>query len=141
MALNALEWFFRMAMLVLAGLVTLAILASIDAMSRASRQAALPVATEQPAVEAAPIPEPDRRDPASRDEAARTPDATGATAVAGAAPAPLEDERWLEAIAYGLLALAGLFVIAILVLMRGVANLRRIALALETGGDQPQAAG
>jgi hypothetical protein len=51
-------------------------------------------------------------------------------AAEGAPPSREDPGRWLEAIAYALLALAGLLAIALLLLASAVRDLRRIADAL-----------
>ncbi|HZG09527.1 MAG TPA: hypothetical protein VEZ70_11170 [Allosphingosinicella sp.] len=138
MATNFAEWLVRTVMLVLAGLVTLSILGSIAAMSND----AAPGPARGPAERiAAPLPEqpqqPQQPSPPSAAAPSPTePPAEPPPAATGAgdfipAPAPPETrsdcDRWLEAIAFALLAIAGLIAIALVLLWRGVAALRRIA--------------
>jgi hypothetical protein len=141
MSANLIEWTVRMAMLVLAGLVTLAILGSIAAMSNDAATVAPAASRGTAAVEAAPQPLPappaeavPAVPPAAPGAARRDPSPGAPAIAAGAAPpsSPGDDaERWLEAIAYGLLALAGLFAIGLVLLWRGLWQLGRIADALE----------
>jgi hypothetical protein len=133
MALGLFEWTVRMVMLVLAGLVTLAILHAIHAMSsdagrpapappgRAApmEQAAAPQPVEQK--KAAPAPEPDAGGTALQD----------GPAIAAAPPQDDRLQRWVEAIAYALLALAGLAAIGLILLWQLLRQTRRLADAAE----------
>jgi hypothetical protein len=136
MTSNLAEWVVRTIMLVLAGLVTLSILGSIAAMSNQAGVPDLQAGRERPVL--APAPEPQPRPPAEPRPAsppstspapppqAQTPADTDLIAV----PAPPEEERperWLEAIAYALLAIAGLLALLLILLWRGVRALTRIA--------------
>lgn len=140
------EWTVRMVMLVLAGLVTLAILGSIAAMSNdagnpaPAAPAGRPVLGPAPQPTPGPQPRPMPAQPARPAEATPPPAGTGQGAAAGpsdmaeAAPQAAPDrerERWLEAIAYGLLALAGLAAIGLVLLWRATRQLGRIADAVE----------
>jgi hypothetical protein len=139
MASNLAEWMVRTVMLVLAGLVTLSILGSIAAMSN---DAAAPGAVQRggaPAFEPAPAsleaspppvsPAAPSAEPAA-EPSAQAPVPGGENGMIAAAPevpeAP-EVERWLEAIAYALLAIAGLLALGLILLWRAVSALRRIA--------------
>jgi hypothetical protein len=137
MATSFAEWMLRMVMLVLAGLVTLSILSSLAAISNDAgdglRQTAKP--TEAPADRppATELPQAAEAGRAAERETAPVADPVP-EAAAGSAPAassPEPTDRWLEAIAYALLALAGLFALAILLLWRSLRQLRRIADASE----------
>jgi hypothetical protein len=139
------DWIVRTAMLAMAGLVTLSILGAIAAMTNdtGTRFAG----GDRPLIEPAPAPAQERereRDreaapqaqpiPAEGNLAAAAPSGgEGATAVAVPVPPPEEDEeaRWLEAIAYALLALAGIGALGVLMLWSIVRELRRI-------GDRPR---
>ncbi|HEU0133621.1 MAG TPA: hypothetical protein VFR28_02275 [Allosphingosinicella sp.] len=127
------DWVFRTAMLAMAGLVTLSILGAIAAMTDdAGRRA--PPSGSRPAIEG----ERAEEEPAAK--APRTPpgeaDNAAAASVPGEAPAgtlvaapPAPDDkvaRWLEAIAYALLALAGIGALAVLMLWNVARELRRI---------------
>ena len=118
-------------MLVMAGLVTLSILGAIATMTGDPGMRF--AGGDRPVIEGE---RPDRREAA---EAPRTPAAPGAgNGVAGPAegpsaitvaarPAPEDkDARWLEAIAYALLALAGIGALAVLMLLSILRELRRI---------------
>ena len=135
MTSNLAEWVVRTVMLVLAGLVTLSILGSIAAMSE---QAGVPgLIPERDSPVTAPSPEqpaepqqaadaPPAPDPGSQ----AAPAATGPGTELVAVPAPPEEERperWLEAVAYALLAIAGLLALLLILLWRGVRALTRIA--------------
>jgi len=138
MTTNLIEWTVRMVMLVLAGLVTLAILGSIAAMPTDGGPAAGGFVVGR----AAPPPRPEGQAGADSNRAgSETPPESGdrpngeITPVRGvgttAAAAGEPSQRWLEAIAYALLALAGLLAIAIVLLWRGLHHVRRIADAAE----------
>ena len=123
------DWIARTAMLVMAGLVTLSILGSIAAMTNDPGTGF--AAGDRPSIEA------DRREerqatPApSASEAGNpavvAPSGSGDAAIASTLSAP-EDRlaRWLEAIAYALLALAGVGALGVLMLWSVVRELRRI---------------
>jgi hypothetical protein len=147
MPTNLVEWTIRMVMLVLAGLVTLSILGSIAAISHDQAGFLIERGAErvQPDTRTSPEPVPEEPDTAAGSQAA----ASDIRAVAGGdtpspgsgSPGPAgeqapgsadEADRWLEAIAHALLALAGLAAHATLLLWRGVRQLRRIADRLET---------
>jgi hypothetical protein len=130
MPMTIFDWIARTAMLTMAGLVTLSILGAIAAMtSDPGTRFAAP--RDRPVIQG---------EPAEEREAVRPPLPPGAgnmTAAAGGegqagtaavAKAPAEDseERWLEAIAYALLALAGIGALAVLMLWNVVRELRRI---------------
>jgi hypothetical protein len=134
MGRSVVDWSVRVAMMVLAGMVSLSILAAIATMTTDAGPRGF-VAESPPQ----PLPEPGAE--ANLNEGAqpeagnvfapadRQAEGSGAGTVAAAPPPPREDrtERWLEAIAYALLALAGLVTIAILLLWRLVRELRRLA--------------
>lgn len=130
------EWVVRTVMLVLAGLVTLSILGSIAALSEQSgipggfRERERPVAAPEPQpAQAQPTPE------AQQNTSTANSPAEGA-GEPSAVPAPPEEERperWLEAIAYALLAIAGLLALLLILLWRGVRALGRIAEATAIG--------
>ena len=132
MTTGVIDWAVRMAMLVLAGLVTLALLGSLAALSNQPAPLVSPT-RPPPAGPRDEVSAPtgaaaaDRPSPPLQDEAGPS---TG-TAGTAAMPAPAPPARWLEAIAYALLALAGLFAVAILLLWRSLRQIRRIADALE----------
>jgi hypothetical protein len=128
--MRALDWLFRTAMLALAGLVTLAMLASIAAISTDSGPGGWIGGGERQAVEPAAAPDPDEPAPMTREAAERAAGLAAGAGVAGAARPEPEPGRWLEAIAYALLALAGLLAIALLLLGSATRDLRRIADAL-----------
>jgi hypothetical protein len=123
------DWIVRTAMLVMAGLVTLSILGAIATMTNDPGTGFAP--GDRPVIEG---------EPAQEREAAQAPPqpsegGNGASAVpareagtiAAVRPAP-EDKvaRWLEAIAYALLAVAGIGALGVLMLWSAVRELRRI---------------
>ena len=125
-------------MLVLAGLITLSIIGAIAAIPSGS-----PVQTSlgmeprawpepQPAVEPRPIP-PKASPPAppSEQQAPAAAPPPPATMIPVPPPAPDPIERWLETIAYALLAIAGILAFATLLLWRALGHWRRAADALE----------
>ena len=122
------DWIARTAMLAMAGLVTLAILGSIAAMTNdpgtgfaAGDRPAVEAerAEERAAAQAQPVGE-------QGNGAAAAPAAGQGAATVAARPAD-EDRfaRWLEAIAYALLALAGVGALGVLMLWSLVRELRR----------------
>jgi hypothetical protein len=139
MPMSLFEWTVRMAMLVVAGLVTLAILGSIHAMSTNAGTSDFPAERVL-----APAPSPSEVSPPSSPQSPREavpdtgrtggePAAAGGTGTIVAAPPPSErPHRWLEAIAYALLGLAGLFTIGLILLWQLLRQLRRIADAAES---------
>ena len=143
MGSNLLEWVIRTAMLVLAGLVTLSILGSIAAVSN---QVGDPGAIGgRDRVVLAPTSEPSPAEPRAQPNPSAAPEAqpstpqTGGTSAAGemvmvpAPPEPPNPDRWLEAIAYALLAIAGLFALLLILVWRGVKALGRIAERADLG--------
>lgn len=143
MGSNLLEWVIRTAMLVLAGLVTLSILGSIAAVSN---QVGDPGAIGgRDRVVLAPTPEPGPAQPDTQPAAPAAPDAQPSTPQAGGTAAPGEmvmvpappeapnPDRWLEAIAYALLAIAGLLAFLLILVWRGIRALGRIAERAELG--------
>ncbi|HEX8467546.1 MAG TPA: hypothetical protein VF620_07055 [Allosphingosinicella sp.] len=124
------DWIARTAMLAMAGLVTLSILGAIAAMTndpgtRFAAPGGRPVIEgeraeerEQPRAS----PQPGQGNPV---EAAQAGGPGGAAAETRPAPEEKE-ERWLEAIAYALLALAGIGALGVLMLWNVVRELRRI---------------
>lgn len=132
--MRALDWLFRTAMLALAGLVTLSMLASIAAISTEAGPAGWIGGDEPQTAEPVAEPESDPPRPAAVEAAAEAAEEVG-EAGATLAPAAREPARWLEAIAYALLALAGLLAIALLLLARAARELKRIADALS---DRPR---
>ena len=126
------DWIARTAMLVMAGLVTLSILGAIATMTEDPGPGFAP--GDRPAIEGVPAAERNEAQaPALPDEGNVT---TGAAAegqgVAAVAPPAAEDKqaRWLEAIAYALLAIAGIGALGVLMLWSVVRELRRF-------GDRP----
>ena len=123
------DWIARTAMLVMAGLVTLSILGSIAAMT--SDPGTGFAGADRPLIEAERAEEREAAQarPAAGEGngAAAAPAGGQDTTIAAARPAP-EDKiaRWLEAIAYALLAIAGVGALGVLMLWSIVRELRRI---------------
>lgn len=131
MPMTIFDWIARTAMLVMAGLVTLSILGAIAAMTNDPGTRFAPPA-DRPVVEGVSAPERESPEaPPAADEGNGTASALPVEGQSGpiatARPAP-EDKvaRWLEAIAYGLLALAGIGALAVLMLWSILSELRRI---------------
>jgi hypothetical protein len=122
-------------MLALAGLVTLSMLASIAAISTEGGPGGFIPGGERRAAEPAPEPDLERPDRTVAPSAEDGIEAVGGAGRGAAAKAEREPGRWLEAIAYALLALAGLLAIALLLLARGARDLKRIADSLS---DRPR---
>jgi hypothetical protein len=123
------DWIIRTAMLAMAGLVTLSILGSIAAMTNdpGTRFAG----GERPPIQAEPAREREAAQaslPPGEGNSMEVSKAgvQGGTAVAAQAQAEDKEERWLEAIAYALLALAGIGALGVLMLWNAVRELRRI---------------
>ena len=139
------DWLGRVIMLVLAGMITLSIIGSIAAIPSGSsieRQIGIertdwPQApAREPPPAAAPEPRTERPEQA-QPSAEQEPGAAGQSGesqVAVPAAPPLAepiDPRWLEVIAYALLALVGLAAFGVLIGLRSLHHRRRIADALE----------
>jgi hypothetical protein len=130
---NLFEWVVRTGMLVLAGLVTLSILGSIAAMSNDVGSPGgvgvrrPPALAPQPAEPSAQPPAPSTQADPQASSPTPTAPATGEYVTVPAPPEPPKPERWLEAIAYALLAIAGLLALVLIALWRGVVALARIA--------------
>ncbi|HET9640558.1 MAG TPA: hypothetical protein VFP12_15270 [Allosphingosinicella sp.] len=123
------DWIARTAMLAMAGLVTLSILGAIAAMTNDPGPGI--AAGDRPRIEA------ERAGDREKEQAQPNPQDGNATAAApgdgrgtaaAAAPPAAEDRqaRWLEAIAYALLAIAGVGALGVLMLWSVVRELRRI---------------
>ena len=128
------EWLGRVIMLALAGMITLSI---ISALAAISSQTSVPrqLGFERAQAPVPPVPEPippEARPKAQPEAAEENPsgDGAGRVTVASAQPEPADPARWLEAITYALLALAGLAALGCLLLWRLLHQHRRIAEAL-----------
>ncbi|HEX8124943.1 MAG TPA: hypothetical protein VF548_05110 [Allosphingosinicella sp.] len=124
------DWIVRTAMLVMAGLVTLSILGAIAAMTN-DPGVRFAAPGDRPIVEGEPAEERQAAQPPSVPEEGNVALSAGrGQSQSGAvAPRPSHDDlaaRWLEAIAYGLLALVGIGALAVLMLWNIVHELRRI---------------
>lgn len=128
------DWIARTAMLVMAGMVTLSILGAIAAMTNdAGTRFAAP--GDRPVIEgeeaderqAARAPRASEQGVQANSTVAAAPAGSRGSTVVAAVPAP-DDEvaRWLEAIAYALLAIAGVGALGVLMLWSVVRELRRI---------------
>ncbi len=123
------DWIARTAMLVMAGLVTLSILGAIATMTNDPGTGFAP--GDRPRIEGEPSAE---RDAVQAPPLPGEGNATTGAPVEGegvalvAAPPAAEDRqaRWLEAIAYALLAIAGIGALGVLMLWSAVRELRRI---------------
>ncbi|HEX8309132.1 MAG TPA: hypothetical protein VF645_12025 [Allosphingosinicella sp.] len=123
------DWIARTAMLAMAGLVTLSILGAIAAMTEdAGTRLADPGG--RPVIEGERAQERERAEPPPPVEGnpvAAKAEGGGAGAAAVRASAQDEEERWLEAIAYALLAIAGIGALAVLMLRNVARELKRIS--------------
>lgn len=137
---SAFDWVSRVIMLVLAGLVSLSIIGALASISSGGMETRTGVhRTAGPVPEAgepAAAPEPQASQPrrGGQEDAGF---ATGEQVYGQAPPEPSGPARWLEAIAYALLALAGIAAFGVLLLWRALAEQRRIADALEALARQP----
>jgi hypothetical protein len=121
------DWIARTAMLVMAGLVTLSILGSIAAMTNDPGTGF--AATDRPVAEREEVRETAQAPSAAQEgnPEAVAPSGSRGTTIAAPPPAPQDKPaRWLEAIAYALLALAGIGALGVLMLWNLVRELRRI---------------
>ncbi|PSJ41627.1 hypothetical protein [Allosphingosinicella deserti] len=131
------DWFVRTLMLVLAGLVTLSILGSIAAISTSNGGTSMLAGKRDPgslpgapATEGESDPELPRNIGASvGPEAVKEVEAPDPAQASVPRTAP--DPRWIEAVAYALLGLAGLVAIGLILVALAVRELRRIADAVE----------
>ena len=130
--MKLLDWAGRVVMLVLAGMVTLSIIGAIAAIPSGSIPPRLGF---EPATRAAPEAGERTQDVPDEIQLRGRPDraASGSDIDNAQSPGPPDQDpdRWLEAITYALLALAGLAALACLLLWRGLHQRRRIAEALE----------
>jgi hypothetical protein len=124
--LKALDWAGRAVMLVLAFMVTLSIIGSIAAIPSGSIENRMGMAPERHPLppESEQAPEPSAVEPIEGYRTDRAAAPASGQRMAAPAPEPADRDRWLEAITYALLALAGIAALACLLLWRG---LRRIA--------------
>jgi len=139
------DWLGRVIMLVLAGMITLSIIGSIAAIPSGSsieRQIGIERTDwpKAPAREQPPGPAPQPQPPEQaqvppEQEQVSIAQGGGTSITVGAAPAPApppDPARWLEVIAYALLALAGIAAFGLILAWRSLHQRRRIADALET---------
>jgi hypothetical protein len=140
------EWLGRVIMLVLAGMITLSIISALAAISSTTVPQQLgiervpqpvPPAEEDVIRTPRPAPRPAPRPDGGEQGAPTTPG--GEMVAAPAPPKPADLARWLEAITYALLALAGLAALGCLLLWRLVHQQRRIADALAAQAYLPPA--
>ena len=122
-------------MLVLAGMITLSIIGAIAAIPSGTVQTRMGMEPRawpepQPETEPQPVPEPVAEEPAPAPVTV-PPAAPSQTVLAPAPKEPVDPARWLEAITYALLALAGLIAFATILLFRALGHWRRSADALE----------
>ena len=123
------DWMVRTAMLAMAGLVTLSILGAIATMTSDPGTGFAP--GDRPVIEGVPAQERQaaQAPPRSGEGNVTTGAAAEGQGVAAVAPPPAAEDRqarWLEAIAYALLAIAGVGALGVLMLLRIVRELRRI---------------
>lgn len=130
MPMTIFDWIARTAMLAMAGLVTLSILGAIATMTNDSGMRFAggdrPVIEGEPAREREGTPAPSEAGEGNSTSAAVPGQDQGVT-VAAARPTP-DDKvaRWLEAIAYALLAIAGIGALGVLMLWSILRELRRV---------------
>ena len=136
-----LDWAGRVVMLVLAGMITLSIIGAIAAIPSGSIETRIDLEPRDwpapaPATEPQPLPQATRVRARPAPQAAPQPEAAAATAVAPAPEKPFDPARWLEAITYALLALAGIAAFAAILLLRALGHWRRSADPLEILAQQ-----
>jgi hypothetical protein len=126
MQLTFLEWIGRTAMLVLAGLITLSIIGAIASIPSGSIETRFGMDGDT----TSPIgDEPSPAAPQGKEAGSGTQAGVGAAQPLPASPANSRDApaRWLEAITYALIALAGVAALGLILLWRGVRALERLA--------------
>ncbi|HYW15532.1 MAG TPA: hypothetical protein VE891_05190 [Allosphingosinicella sp.] len=126
------DWIARTAMLAMAGLVTLSILGAIAAMTN-DPGTRFTVPRDRPQIAGEPAREGDERQaeaPSGPGEGnlaeSAVPGSGGATTVAIRSTPEDKTARWLEAIAYALLAIAGVCALGVLMLWNVLRELRRL---------------
>ena len=132
---GALDTLTRLVMLVLAGMVSLSLIGAIAAMSNQAvpsipfERQRVPVSSAEPVGQREPSP--------PRPGPGGVPAAGAPTAIAvPAAPEADPIERWLEAIFYALMAIAGLVALLCVILWRALGQLRRLADARENADSR-----
>ena len=130
------EWLGRVIMLVLAGMVTLSLIGAIASIPSGSIETRLGVEPrewpEPSSSERIPAPTPGAEQPASRPPSAAVPSAPRTERVmVPQRKQPIDAARWLESIAYALIALVGLAALGLAILWRALHHWRRSADALE----------
>ncbi len=137
-----LDWAGRVAMLVLAGLITLSIIGAIASIPSGSIESRIGFEPREWPRQAQPMEPQPRALPQPRPEPevlAAPPVPRPGTVRVQAPEEPNEAGPWLEAITYALLAIAGLVALGVILLWRALGHWRRSADALEmlasrTGG-------
>ncbi len=132
------DWLGRVIMLVLAGMITLSIIGSIAAIPSGSIETRMGIEqaqwpAPQPETQPRPVPpEPVQQQPAETAPQPAAPPAPAMVPARAPAPSPPPDPaRWLEAITYALIALAGIAAFATILFWRALGHWRRSADALE----------
>lgn len=136
-----LDWAGRVVMLVLAGMITLSIIGAIAAIPSGSIEQRMGMESPrqwpvpQPEAEPQPLPAGPRPAPTAGSAPQAVP---GRGAVLAPAPEkPFDPARWLEAITYALIAIAGLAAFGVILLWRALGHWRRSADALELLAHRP----
>ena len=126
------DWFGRVIMLVLAGMITLSIIGAIAAIPSGGLPGRIGMVDRETPVppDAQPSPAPGPR-AAGETKGEGTDPARDRASIAPAARQPADPAEWLEAITYALLALVGIAGFATILLWRMLHQRRRIADALE----------
>jgi hypothetical protein len=138
------EWLGRVIMLVLAGMVTLSLIGAIASIPSGSIETRLGVERRDwpepspPGGSSAPAPGPEQPAPEPPQAAAPAAPRSEMAAVSQLKP-PAEAARWLESIAYALIALVGLAALGLAILWRALHHWRRSADALEALALRPLA--
>jgi hypothetical protein len=126
-----LNWVSRVAMMALAGMVTLSLIGAIAAISSDSVNTPLGVEPQARLAEPETLPRPERQATTAQSGTKEEVLSAGAGDAAPPISQPPEAVRWLEAITYALLALVGLAALTALLVWRGLRERKRIADALE----------
>ncbi len=135
-----LDWAGRVVMLVLAGMITLSIIGAIAAIPSGTipaRMGVEPRAWPEPQPQAEPQPVPRQAGSQPSPTTTPRPSAPRGAVLVPAPPPPVDPARWLEAITYALLALAGIAAFMAVLLLRALGHWRRSADALEIIAQRP----
>ncbi len=130
-----LDWAGRVVMLVLAGMITLSIIGAIASIPSGSIETRIGFQPREwprsPSPQDEPLPRPGAEAGTAAPATSPVPSGDAGAVAAPAPDQPVDPGRWLEAITYALLAIAGLAALGLILLWRALGHWRRSADALE----------